>query len=213
VAAAVAVLAAGVWIGQHSRVSHPGTELARNARESGGITDTTRTASHQAGEHPRPGSIEGPATTTQPAVAGNVQLASADVRAKDYIERSQVLLLELINSIPDTTRAANTDYRTQQSRARALVTEASTLRDDLPGGDNRRLRELVTELQLVLREIANLEATNDLQAVEIIRNRVSREGVLLKIDVEQMREDTGTKQTAPKRGGAIDGATPPGRKS
>jgi len=90
-------------------------------------------------------------------------------------------------------------------RAKALVREASTLRDDLPGGDNRRLRELVTELQLVLREIANLESQNDQKAVQIIRNRVDREGVLLKIDVEQMRDQNDTtKKATPKRDGAID---------
>jgi putative zinc finger protein len=208
VAAAVAVLAAGVWIGQHSRVNRPATEVARNARESGDTNDTTRIASKPAAGHPRSNPIEGPATTTGSAVTGNVQLASADVRAKDYIERSQVLLLELINSSPDTTRASENDYKTQQVRAKALVREASTLRDDLPGSDNRRLRELVTELQLVLREIANLEARDDLQAVQIIRNRVDREGVLLKIDVEQMRDDSGPKKPATpvtKHNDAIDG--------
>ena len=57
---------------------------------------------------------------------------------------------------------------------------------------------------MILREIANLESQNDLDAVEIIRNRVDREGVLLKIDVEQMREDNGTGPVQPKRNGPID---------
>jgi hypothetical protein len=155
--------------------------------------------------------IEGPKTSGDKAAGNNVQLASADTRAKDYIERSQVLLLELINSSPDSTRASENEYKTQQVRAKALVREASVLRDDLPGSDNRRMRELVSELQLVLREIANLEAKNDFQAVQIIRNRVDREGVLLKIDVEQMREDNSPKQPATqgapakKHSDAIDG--------
>ncbi|HKW14853.1 MAG TPA: zf-HC2 domain-containing protein [Candidatus Krumholzibacteria bacterium] len=209
VAAAVAVLAAGVWIGQHARVNQPATQVARDARESGSnnsFTDTTRIASHPVqGDHTPHDAIEGPPTSGEYAGTGNVQLASADSRAKDYIERSQVLLLELINSSPDTTRASNNEYRTQQVRAKAMVREASVLRDDLPGSDNRRLRELVTELQLVLREIANLEAKNDYQAVEIIRNRVDREGVLLKIDVEQMRDSSGPKKPATTHGDAIDG--------
>lgn len=212
VAAAVAVLAAGVWLGR-STMNHgttqPGTGVAQNhAQPDRGIhTDSTRivpndnVATHDAQHEP----IEGPAHKNEkPPAGGNVLLASADVRARDYIDRSQVLLLELINSSPDTTRGGEDDYRAQQVRARALVREASVLRDDLPGGDNRRMRELVTELQLVLREIANLESKNDLQAVEIIRNRVDREGVLMKIDVEQMREESNVKKAAPKRSGAID---------
>ena len=213
VAAAVAVLAAGVWIGRstmnRNAPNEPGVNIANNTpinrmpmqvdslpfKELDGAKQ-----SHDA--------IDGTAPKRDHAGTGNVKLASADTRAKDYIERSQVLLLELINSSPDTTRASENEYKTQQVRAKALVREASTLRDDLPGSDNRRLRELVTELQLVLREIANLEAKDDLQAVQIIRNRVDREGVLLKIDVEQMRDDTGPKKPAApatKHSDAIDG--------
>jgi hypothetical protein len=213
VAAAVAVLAAGVWLGRstmnNNSTTQPATGVAQNhAQPDRGVNpDTTRivpeenVATHEAHHEP----IEGPAQSNQkPQPKGNVQLASADVRARDYIDRSQVLLLELINSSPDTTLGGEDDYRAQQVRARALVREASVLRDDLPGGDNRRMRELVTELQLVLREIANLESKNDQKAVEIIRNRVDREGVLLKIDVEQMRDDNDNTKTTPKRSGAID---------
>lgn len=180
VAAAVAVLAAGVWIGHSMNRStkEPGISVAHHAQ-------------------PAPG-------RSAPGSTGGVALVSADMRARNYIERSQVLLLELINSRPDTTRAGESDYRTQCARAGAMVREASVLRDDLPGSDNRRLRELVTELQLVLREIANLESKNDLQGVQIIRNRVNREGVLLKIDVQQMREDNSAVKTPVKRSGAID---------
>jgi hypothetical protein len=212
VAAAVAVLAAGVWIGQHSRVNRPATEIARDSAQpaKGTFSDSTKMASGP-GEKASHDTINGPKTTGEKPSSNNVQLASADTRAQDYIERSQVLLLELINSSPDSTRASENEYKTQQVRAKALVREASVLRDDLPGSDNRRMRELVSELQLVLREIANLEAKNDFQAVQIIRNRVDREGVLLKIDVEQMREDNSPKQPATqgapakKHSDAIDG--------
>ncbi|HET6463047.1 MAG TPA: zf-HC2 domain-containing protein [Candidatus Krumholzibacteria bacterium] len=212
VAAAVAVLAAGVWLGRstmNNGTTTPGTEVARShTQPDRGINaDSTRIVpdANVATRDVPHGPIDGPAQSAwKPQPQGNVQLASADMRARDYIDRSQVLLLELINSSPDTTHAADGDYRAQQVRAKALVREASTLRDDLPGNDNRRMRELVTELQLVLREIANLESKNDQKAVEIIRNRVDREGVLMKIDVEQMRDDTNVKKEAPKRNGAID---------
>jgi len=214
VAAAVAVLAAGVWIGRATMNRGHETQPATMARSgqppeahpNQGV-DTTQVARNTP-KQPAHDAIEGPPTAKHPAGTGHVQLASADSRARDYIERSQVLLLELINSSPDSTRASENEYKTQQVRARALVREASTIRDDLPGSDNRRLRELVTELQLVCREIANLEAKDDLKAVQIIRNRVDREGVLLKIDVEQMREsNTSTQPAAPakKHGDAIDG--------
>lgn len=216
VAAAVAVLAAGVWLGRstmnNTTSTQPGAQVARNTAQpetnNSFNPDTTRLVPEDkvATGNTDHGPIEGTSQRTEkPQPGGNVELASVDVRARDYIDRSQVLLLELVNTNPDTTRAGAGEYRAQQVRAKALVREASTLRDDLPGGDNRRLRELVTELQLVLREIANLESQNDQKAVQIIRNRVDREGVLLKIDVEQMRDqNNNTTKPTPKRSGAID---------
>ncbi|HET6347519.1 MAG TPA: zf-HC2 domain-containing protein [Candidatus Krumholzibacteria bacterium] len=214
VAAAVAVLAAGVWIGRSSLPHAPGESkpvvaltqphTATDTTTPGSLPaqDNTHTPATQGGGTVRD-AINGPASRgPETTGGGNVQLASADVRARDYIERSQVLLLALVNATDDTTAI---DYDLQRQRAGALVREAAVLHDDLPGSDNRRLRDLVTELQLILREIANMENQKDLAAVQIIRNRVSREGVLMKIDVEQMREDAAPTTAPPvKRKGAID---------
>lgn len=201
VAAAVAVLAAGVWLGRSALAPHreaPVVATSRGAQDSVAAPgeDTSRVAESGA---PARGAIDG-STTARDDRAG-VRVASADARAREYIERSQVLLLALVNASPDSS-AQGRVFTRQRERASALVHEASALRDDLPGGDNRRMRELVTDLQMILREIANLESRNDFDAVEIIRNRVDREGVLLKIDVEQMREDDGAPPV--KRTGAID---------
>jgi hypothetical protein len=212
VAAAVAVLAVGVWLGRSSMT--PGDEKAGINVAQNTAADTTTGTPVPADSLPRenlrgtePDPIDGASprrSDPAPKGGGSAVLVSADERAREYIERSQVLLLALVNAIPDTNRTDVSYFQSQRARAGVLVREASTLRDDLPGGDNRRLRELVTDLQMILREIANLESQNDLDAVEIIRNRVDREGVLLKIDVEQMREDNGTGPVQPKRSGAID---------
>jgi hypothetical protein len=211
VAAAVAVLAAGVWIGRSTMApgpdpDRPGMTITENTpadttREPAIPVDSLR--SKQSG----PGAIEG--SSPQRSIperrdGDRVVLASADERAREYIERSQVLLLALVNANPDTSRTEGAYFQSQRERAGVLVRQASVLRDDLSGGDNRRLRELVTDLQMILREIANLESQNDLDGVEIIRNRVDREGVLLKIDVEQMRDDGGTGPVQPERNDAID---------
>lgn len=221
VAAAVAVLAAGVWIGRSTMAPGPAPQQGMTIAENQ-PADTTRERTIPADSLPsknlrgtEPDAIDGsPARRSDPGknAGGGVVLASADERAREYIERSQVLLLALVNASPDTSRTDAAYFQSQQARAGVLVREASSLRDDLPGGNNRRLRELVTDLQMILREIANLESQSDLDAVEIIRNRVDREGVLLKIDVEQMREDNGAGPAQPKRNGAIDGDNPQGER-
>ncbi|HEX6789736.1 MAG TPA: zf-HC2 domain-containing protein [Candidatus Krumholzibacteria bacterium] len=211
VAAAVAVLALGVWIGRSTL--GPGTPGERNVtitqntpadtiRDRNAPADTARGADNDR-DTPGREAIEGPATRgTRAPGNGKIQLASADVRAREYIERSQVLLLALVNATPDTSAAAVSDFDTRRRRAGMLVREASTLRDELPGSENRRMRELVTDLQLILREIANLENEKDLDGVQIIRNRVDREGVLLQIDVQQMSDEG--KGAPAQKSGAID---------
>jgi len=213
VAAAVAVLAVGVWLGRSSMTPDGGrvrrTVISSSTQKTDSIVKPSgepNLARSESAERESPDAIDNP-SPGQPRQDGpaetHVALASADVRAREYIGRSQVLLLALVNSGADSTDAGTADFEVQRKRAGLLVSEAAVLRDDLPGGDNRRLRELVTDLQMILREIANLESQNDLDAVEIIRNRVDREGVLLKIDVEQMRDEP-RKSTQTKRSGAID---------
>jgi hypothetical protein len=109
-------------------------------------------------------------------------LVSTD--AERYIERSQLLLLAVLNGDP----ADSVGFDAQRQRAGELVRVASSVRE---ASDDRRVQDLVAQLELILREIAHLEQSSDVEAVELIRSRVDRESVLLRINVEQMRsEDT-----------------------
>ena len=49
------------------------------------------------------------------------------------------------------------------------------------------LRALIDDLEVILLQIANLEAEHDVPAIELVRSGVDRRGILLKIQVEQMR--------------------------
>jgi hypothetical protein len=113
--------------------------------------------------------------TESPAV-----LVSTD--AERYIERSQLLLLAVLNG----DLADSVAFDAQRQRAGELVRVASSVRE---ASDDRRVQDLVAQLELILREIAHLEQSSDLEAVELIRSRVDREGVLLRINVEQMRSE------------------------
>jgi hypothetical protein len=121
-----------------------------------------------------------------------VVLASQEDEAHRYIERSQLLLLAVLNG----DAADEPSFGAQRERAGALVREASSVRES---SNDRRMQELVTQLEMILREIAHLEEDADVEAVDVIRNRVDREGVLLRINLEQMR----AANTTPARG-AID---------
>ena len=108
-------------------------------------------------------------------------------RSARYLDRSKVLLLGLINYEPaeaDTT-ILNLDVKKEVSQR--LVREASTLKDELSQIRQLRLQKLVSDIEMILLQIANLEETQDLPSIEIIRSSVDRKGILLKINLEQMK--------------------------
>jgi hypothetical protein len=212
VAAVVAVLVAGVWIGRTVLAPSPTSDAPQVAVETARGDSTVRApldtgrdrvepradsndeAIAQREQTPAPidaaPSEQDNATTPEPTPDSKLVLASSEADAQRYIERSQLLLLAVLNG-----EAEGGDLGAQKERAGELVRAASTVRE---GSSDRRVQELVAQLELILREIAHLEAGSDVDGIEMIRTRVDREGVLLRINLEQMR----AAETAPD--GPID---------
>jgi hypothetical protein len=133
-----------------------------------------------------------------PVTENTVELAATpEACARQYIEDSKVLLLALVNFDMETESEYMADWAPQKKRSHELLVQASGLKEELNDPKQRRLRELVTELEMILIQIVNLETTGDLESVDLIRNTVSDKEVLLKINLEKMR--TGDKDL-PKPG-------------
>jgi hypothetical protein len=124
------------------------------------------------------------AVSLPPAVG--VVPASADERAMRYLKRSQVLLLGLVNNDPDQTGSVP-DFSRKKAISKELVQEASVLKQDLNNPNQRRLKELVSDLEVILIQIANLEEKNDMPQIELLKSGVDRKEILLKINLEEMR--------------------------
>jgi hypothetical protein len=116
-----------------------------------------------------------------------IQPASAESCARQYIEDSQVLLLALVNFDPETEGEYMADWSSEKNRSRELVNQAASIKADLDDPKQRRLRNLVTELELIMLQIANLESMGDMDAVDLIRSSVDDKDVMLKINLEKMR--------------------------
>jgi hypothetical protein len=123
----------------------------------------------------------------QPGEPPAAVAASTEECARQYIEDSKVLLLALVNFDMETEAEYLGDWTPQKKRSSELLVQAASLKNDLDDPKQRRLRDLVTELELILIQIANLETTGDLEAVDLIRGTVSEQDVLLKINLEEMR--------------------------
>lgn len=116
------------------------------------------------------------------------QQAQLDSRTQVYLERSKVLLMGLNNLEPDALETNAIDFTRYQHVSRDLVQEAGYLKNALESNPRqRRLRELVGDLEVILLQIANLEAENDVSGIELVKSGVDRRGILLKINLEEIR--------------------------
>lgn len=121
-------------------------------------------------------------------------------RAQNYIERSKLILLAIVNFDPKTEDPYALSLPYQQQISRQLVQEASYLKEELADTDQRRLQELVTELEMILLQIANLESGQDFETIELVREGVDRQGILLKINLADIRQSAKSKnRTKPAR--------------
>lgn len=119
---------------------------------------------------------------------GNVQFTALEQRTQRYIQRSKVLLLGLINFDPATEDPYTLNLPQQQRISEELVQEAGFLKSELNAPAQNQLRSLIADLEVILLQIANLESEQDLDAVEMVKHGVDRRGILLKIDLREMRK-------------------------
>jgi len=117
-------------------------------------------------------------------------------RAINYLERSKVLLLGIVNS---SSLEPASGLLKEQQVSRMLVSEAAELKNSLSDADEQRMKQLITDLEVILLQIANLEEEKGFPAVEIVRSGVERRGILLKINLEQMRSQETTPAESPKQ--------------
>lgn len=108
-------------------------------------------------------------------------------QAEQYLGRSKVLLLGLVNTEATEANLAVLDLPRKQALARDLLVQAPALQADLEAAGQRRLQQLVADLEVILLQIANLEAAVDVPAIELVQSSVDQQALLLKINVTEMR--------------------------
>ncbi|MCI0695573.1 zf-HC2 domain-containing protein [candidate division KSB1 bacterium] len=124
--------------------------------------------------------------TLQIASSPPPQVHPVQARAEQWLERSKILLIGVVNE--DFSEPAQSDFSQQRQVSRSLVTEARALRREIDPAANRQLLQLMSQLELVLLQIANLEAEHDLSAVELVRDGIARNGLLFKINITEMAQ-------------------------
>jgi hypothetical protein len=131
----------------------------------------------------------------QPAGVRNI---SVETRAQDYLEQSKVLLIGLMNSDPKSLSSSAPVLQREREISRKLVSESVFLTSSLNDPSQRRLKELVSDLQLILVQIANLGTERDVPGVEIIKGGIEHKDIIFKINLEEIHRTT---TSAGKAGG------------
>lgn len=111
-------------------------------------------------------------------------------RASRYLKRSRVLLLAVVNSDPLSGESFSLSLPLQKKTSAGLAREAAVLRKEL-GSSDRRLERLISDLEMILLQIANLKADADVSAVEIIKAGVESRDILFKINLNEVRRSAG----------------------
>jgi hypothetical protein len=108
-------------------------------------------------------------------------------RSQDYIERSKLIILALVNFDPSLEDPYALDLPYQKQVSRELVEEAGFLKKELADSDQERLENLITSLEIILLQIANLESENDLEAIKLVRDGIDSRGILMEINLSDLR--------------------------
>jgi len=114
------------------------------------------------------------------------RLALLEERTEHCLKKSKVLLLALANFDPQTDDAITLNLPYQRQISEALVKETSYLKSELSEPAEKRLQDLIGDLEVILLQIANLEDEYDLEAVEMLRSGVNKRGILFRIDLSRM---------------------------
>lgn len=130
-----------------------------------------------------------PRGTTTTAASSAAAPSGAVVQAGEFIERSKVLLLGLVNFDPSVEDAYALDMGRRRTMSRDLAAEAPALRRALAAGGERRLRALVADLEVIMMQIANIGAGQDIEGLELVKQGVDQRGIFLRIDLDRLGRD------------------------
>ena len=97
----------------------------------------------------------------------------------DYLERSQMVLIELANANPN----ASLDISSERERAAGLVSESRLYRQTAEHVGDTAVSSVLEELDRVLLEIAHSPSQLSPEELEQLRQRFQSEGILFKVRV------------------------------
>jgi hypothetical protein len=111
---------------------------------------------------------------------------SYEERTDRLLERSKTMMVAFVNWDSKTDDASVLNLDRSRKISADLLKEAGLIRKQLPASERARVNELITDLEFILLQLANLEGENDLENIEIIQTGIDSRGIILKINLEEL---------------------------
>src|SRR6185436_3972918 len=135
--------------------------------------------------------------TSAPSAPDSLSAEAVQKEVDAYLDRSRTLLLGLIHSTDSHPSAEM--FATQQQVSRELIQQASLIESRLREPDRERFKQLIGDLTIILRELANYSNESGVPLIEIVRQGVDAKSIMLKINIEQIRSFGARLQSAQKK--------------
>ena len=112
------------------------------------------------------------------------QIESLQETAQSYLERSKILLTSISNITDESPRVHN--FEQQQALSRALIDQTVQLKTELSPAEQKRLLGLISDLEVVLLQIANMDSAHSMNTLEMIQYSLEQKSILFKLNLQEI---------------------------
>jgi hypothetical protein len=129
-------------------------------------------------------------------VAPAMPVSAVTADAMRFLDRSKLVLLGMDVAESTADEDFTPEYRRLREISRELLRESPALQERLGDANHVRLAALLSELDIILIQIANIDERHETQDLELIRAGIESKSLLFKIGIEtivtdSMRENPG----------------------
>jgi len=130
----------------------------------------------------------------------DIKRTSLNKKTAELLEDSKILLLGIVNmDTPGVNDSEKIDFSFQKKISSNMLLHTADLKQQLSKTKNRRIVSLISELEMILMQIANLEDDFDLPAIEMIKQGAENQSLLFKINMERLLMEAKDEQKSVKQ--------------
>lgn len=94
-----------------------------------------------------------------------------------------------MNFNPSTDDAETINLQKQQEISKKLLTQAVEIKAGLNSPQQQQMKKLVSDIEMILVQIANLDPGDDSFGIELVKEGVETKSIILKINIQKLKEN------------------------